>query len=95
MMYRSGWGLKDANQNRILALDISREGFDWALSNSCVSHPDPSMTPEAWEERKAASPVRIQWDPERDLLLEPQDQRAIQIGLGGASVPLYVENWTT
>src|SRR5450830_1440408 len=29
MMYRAGWGLKDAGQSRILAIDISREGFEW------------------------------------------------------------------
>jgi len=37
MMYRSGWGKKDANQNRILALDISIEGFEWALENSILA----------------------------------------------------------
>ena len=36
MMYRSGWGMKDPNQNRILALDIKREGFEWALKHSVL-----------------------------------------------------------
>ncbi|MCL1852794.1 MAG: DUF4291 family protein [Peptococcaceae bacterium] len=31
MMYRSGWGHKDAGQKRILAIDITRDGFEWAL----------------------------------------------------------------
>ncbi|WP_267877653.1 DUF4291 family protein [Massilia frigida] len=38
MMYRAGWGFKDAGQQRILAIDISREGFEWALANGCLSH---------------------------------------------------------
>lgn len=38
MMYRSGWAQKDANQKRILAIDIKREGFEWALMNGCLSH---------------------------------------------------------
>ena len=32
MMYRAGWGFKDAGQKRILAIDIGREGFEWALT---------------------------------------------------------------
>ena len=38
MMYRAGWGLKDEGQKRILAIDITREGFEWALAHSCPSH---------------------------------------------------------
>ena len=56
MMYRSGWGLKDAGQNRILAIDISHEGFAWALANSCPSHPEPGQGKEEWERIKNASP---------------------------------------
>ncbi|MDR5777799.1 MULTISPECIES: DUF4291 domain-containing protein [unclassified Caballeronia] len=93
MMYRSGWGLKDAGQARILAIDISREGFEWALAHSCPSHPDESMTQDTWQSLKANSPVRIQWDPERDLLLQPQSRRAIQIGLSKLAVDLYVKEW--
>lgn len=93
MMYRAGWGLKDEGQKRILAIDITREGFEWALAHSCLSHRDPTMNEEEWSRLKANSPVRIQWDPERDLLLQPLPHRAIQIGLSGEAVKLYVEQW--
>jgi hypothetical protein len=93
MMYRAGWGHKDPGQRRILAIDISREGFDWALAHGCPSHPGSSMSAEDWAKLKAASPVRIQWDPERDLHLQPLQYRAIQIGVGGRAVSLYVEQW--
>lgn len=93
MMYRSGWGLKDAGQARILAIDISREGFEWALAHSCPSHPDESMSQEEWQRVKENAPVRIQWDRERDLLLQPQAHRAIQIGLSKQAVELYVREW--
>lgn len=33
MMYRSGWGQKE-NQERVLAVRISREGFDTILSQA-------------------------------------------------------------
>jgi hypothetical protein len=93
MMYRADWGNKDENQKRILAIDIIREGFEWALAHSCPSHPDPGMNHEDWEQLKNSSPVRIQWDPERDLLLQPQPHRAIQIGLSKEAVKLYVNQW--
>ncbi len=39
------------------------------------------------------SPVRVQWDPERSLALEPLPWRAIQVGLSGDAVNRYVEEW--
>lgn len=93
MAYRAGWGFKDANQNRILALDISREGFDWALDHACLSHPPEGMPAVEWEAAKAAHPVRIQWDPERDLHHNPLPHRAIQIGIRDEAVERYVNDW--
>lgn len=93
MMYRAGWGYKDEGQKRILAIDITHEGFAWALANSCSSRPDPDENQEAWEALKRRSPVRIQWDPERDLLLRPLDHRAIQIGISGEAVRRYTTEW--
>lgn len=93
MMYRAGWGYKDAGQARILAMDITREGFEWALEHSCGSHAEPSMSKEQWAQVKRDSPVRIQWDPERNLLLHPLEYRSIQIGLGEEAVDRYVNQW--
>ncbi|RKP43274.1 DUF4291 domain-containing protein [Trinickia fusca] len=93
MMYRSGWALKDAGQARILAIDILHQGFQWALAHSCPSHPGESMSQKEWQHAKESAPVRIQWDPERDLLLQPQTHRAIQIGLSKQAVDLYVREW--
>jgi hypothetical protein len=93
MMYRAGWGKKDEGQKRILAIDISREGFEWALAHACLSHADESMSQAQWQQHKDKSPVRIQWDPERDLQLNAQKHRAIQIGLGKEAVQLYVNEW--
>lgn len=92
-MYRSGWGLKDRNQSRILAIDVSRKGFEWAINHSCLSHRESSMSDDDWKKLKSKSPVRIQWDPERDLLLQPLPHRAIQIGLSMEAVELYTSQW--
>jgi len=94
MMYRAGWGQKDAGQKRILAIDISRTGFEWALEHSLLSHQANNYThKEAWLKIKKATPVRIQWDPERDLHLQALNHRAIQIGLTNEAVGLYVNEW--
>ncbi|OEY99050.1 MULTISPECIES: DUF4291 domain-containing protein [Stenotrophomonas] len=93
MMYRAGWGYKDEGQARILAIDIAREGFEWALAHSCASHPEPGMGEQEWDALKKRSPVRVQWDPERDLHHRPLEHRAIQVGLSGEAVRLYAGDW--
>jgi hypothetical protein len=95
MMYRAGWATKPG-QERVLAIDLSREGFDWALGHSCVSHFEASLhgTPEGWRAMLEESPIRIQWDPERTVALEMLPWRTIQIGIGGDAVDAYVDQWT-
>jgi len=95
MMYRAGYGFKDDGQKHILALDITHEGFKWALEHSCGSHRPDGMSKDEWTKHKADHPVRIQWDPERDLTHTPLNHRSIQIGLSGEAVTHYVNNWIT
>ena len=94
MMYRSGWATKE-NQEHVLAIRIKREGFEWALDNACLSHYDSRKhaSHEDWKEKLQASPVRIQWDPEKDILLQPLPYRSIQIGLSGIAVEKYTTDW--
>lgn len=94
MMYRSGWATKE-NQESILAIKIKRSGFEWALQNSCLSHFDSTIHSSCgtWKETLKNSPVRIQWDPEKNLFLQPLDYRSIQIGLSGIAVEKYVTDW--
>jgi len=94
MMYRSGWGAKPG-QERVLAVRISRQGFEWALAHACLSHHDRDhhASAEEWKAQLAASPVRIQWDPERSTALGALPHRAIQIGLSGEAVDRYVNEW--
>ena len=96
MMYRCGWATKPG-QERVLAVDITREGFEWALSHSCLSHYEPNTyaTEEEWSALKTESPVRIHWDPERSAALDRLGWRSIQIGVGGDAVPRYASEWVT
>ena len=95
MMHRSGFAAKP-DQERILAIDILREGFDWALENAVLSSYQPSLhaTYDDWKAALQTSPVRLQWDPERDWRLEVVPQtRSLQLGLSGAAVAKYVDEW--
>jgi hypothetical protein len=95
MMYRSGYATKEG-QEIVLGIDITREGFEWALKNAVLSKFTPSVhgSPEQWQNLLATKPVRIQWDPERDWRLQPiAGLRAIQIGLSNEAVERYVNQW--
>jgi Domain of unknown function (DUF4291) len=81
MMYRCGWATK-AGQERVLAIEITRAGFEWALAHACLSHFDPAHHRDrgAWSQHLKASPVRVQWDPERSLRLAALPYRSLQVG---------------
>ncbi|MEU4691717.1 DUF4291 domain-containing protein [Actinoplanes sp. NPDC023714] len=96
MMYRSGWATKPG-QERVLAITITREGFEWALSQAALSSYNSRFhnSREAWRSHLKAAPTRVQWDPERDLDLRELPYRSLQLGLGPQAVPRYVSEWTT
>jgi hypothetical protein len=80
----------------VLAIDITRDGFEWALTNSCLSHFEIGTyeSLDIWAQRLSVSRVRIQWDPERDELHRPLTHRSIQIGLTGEAARRYIDEWT-
>lgn len=94
MMYRSGWATKEG-QEHVLAIKITRGGWEWALMSSCLSHfvKEFHGTNENWRSTLQNSPVRIQWDPEKDIFLNNLNYRSIQVGLTGVAVERYVNEW--
>lgn len=94
MMYRSAWATSPG-QERVLAVRITREGFEEALSRACLSSHGPAAGVDhaTWRRELRASPVRVQWDPERGPRLERLEHRSIQVGLGPEVVPDYVDRW--
>jgi hypothetical protein len=95
MMYRSGWATKEG-QEHVLAIRLRRPGFDTAVAGACLSHYSPHVhaSHEAWSRQLRTSPVRVQWDPERSLQLQPLEHRSLQLGLSGDAVHRYVDDWT-
>ncbi|MFI5754597.1 DUF4291 domain-containing protein [Streptomyces sp. NPDC051569] len=95
MMYRCGWGAKEG-QESVLAVEISREGFDQALRHACPAQYDRALYPDqaAWKRELKRAPARVQWDPERDLRLRPLPYRSLQLGLRGEAARRYADEWT-
>lgn len=82
MMYRSGWAEKDSNQKRILAIEMSFEGFKELLTDGILTSYDKSFGDEqTWREQLNNSNVRIQWDPDHDYKGDKLNRRAVQIGI--------------
>jgi hypothetical protein len=95
LMERSGWGTK-SNQERILAVRITRVGWDQALSLGVLTAFDPAIhrSADVWREQFAQAVVHVQWDPERSIHGKKLEHRSIQVGLSRSIVEEYVSNWT-
>ncbi|MFE7933974.1 DUF4291 domain-containing protein [Streptomyces sp. NPDC057456] len=94
MMYRCGWATKEG-QETVLAVEITREGFEWALRHACLSHYVPELHADqaSWKRQLKRTPARVQWDPERDLRLRPLPYRSLQLGLTGEATVRYADEW--
>ena len=94
MMYRAGWAEKEG-QERVLAINITKEGFLTILKNSVLSHYDRKVYEKAeeWEQDKRNFSGRCQWDPERNIFGSPLEFRAIQLGLKDEMVESYIKKW--
>ena len=94
MMYRAGWATKP-NQERILAITMSQDGFRTILAQAVHSSYQSHLydSREAWKAQLAASDVRLQWDPDHDPHGVKQERRAIQLGLKGNTLKRFSEEW--
>lgn len=95
MLYRAGWGFKDKNQKRILAIEILKDGFIEILKNATLSNFNQTIntTHDQWKSDLKQKPIRIQWDPERDYELNKTNKRTIQIGLKQPYVSPFISQW--
>jgi Domain of unknown function (DUF4291) len=77
--------------NGRFAASYSRDRMTWIKPSFLFDrrvHADHA----AWK-ASLLEPVRIQWDPERDLHHNALDHRAIQIGLSGEALRRYCDEW--
>jgi hypothetical protein len=94
MMERSNWGLK-SGQERVLAVRITRKGWEQALAWGVLTHHEGRVyrTYEDWKKRIDSALVHIQWDPERSVRGAHLPQRAIQVGISRHVIKTFVEEW--
>lgn len=94
MMYRSGWAQK-RDQERVLAVRMTRAGFDAIVAAAVVSAFDAKLyaSVDAWQQAGERSDVRCQWDPDHDPRGRPLERRAIQLGLRGETLRRYATEW--
>ncbi|MBA8956974.1 DUF4291 domain-containing protein [Actinomadura namibiensis] len=95
LMARSDWARKPG-QERVLAVRITRAGWEEALSLAVPTHPDRRVFRDSgeWRRRFAESVVHVQWDPERTLRGAKLEDRSIQIGLSRHVIDRYADEWT-
>lgn len=82
LMERSNWAQK-SGQERILAVRITRKGWEEALSKAVLTSFESGVhrSIDLWREQFDKSTVHIQWDPERSVHGKKLNHRSIQVGL--------------
>ncbi len=95
MMERSNWGTK-AGQEYILAVRITRAGWEEALSQAVLTSPERGVYRDAddWRSRQKQALVNVQWDPERTIHGASLPYGSIQVGLSRHIIEKYVNEWT-
>lgn len=93
MMERCGYATK-SGQTRVLAVRITRTGWEQALAAAVLTHPAPGQGAEQWRQQLEQSPARVQWDPERSLRGAKLNHRSIQVGIGRQLNEQYANHWT-
>lgn len=84
LMHRSNWARK-AGQERVLAVRMTREGWEEALSQAVLTTADPSAVVRA--------AVHVQWDPERSPRGAALNHYSIQVGIGRHLTRTFADDW--
>ncbi|WP_017545244.1 DUF4291 domain-containing protein [Nocardiopsis prasina] len=84
LMHRSNWARKPG-QERVLAVRITREGWEEALAAAALTTSAPDVV--------AGAAVHVQWDPERSLRGAALNHYSIQVGVGRGLITSFAEEW--
>ncbi|WP_042422943.1 DUF4291 domain-containing protein [Streptacidiphilus anmyonensis] len=84
LMHRSNWARKPG-QERVLAVRITRQGWEEALSQAVLTTGDPAAV--------ARAPVHVQWDPERSARGAALNHYSIQVGVGRGLIRTFTDDW--
>jgi hypothetical protein len=94
LMHRSHFATKKG-QTRVLAVRVTRAGFDRALSIAVSTDPTARMYPsyDAWRAAFDAAPVHVQWDTERSITGDALGHYSIQVGVSRRVIHEFVDDW--
>lgn len=94
LMERSNWAQKPG-QECILALRITRTGWEQALREGVLTSPEKRVYPDGqtWQRLFEQAKVHIQWDPERSLRGQKLDYSSIQVGISRFLIEEFVTDW--
>ncbi|MGW6704565.1 DUF4291 domain-containing protein [Streptomyces sp. NPDC054956] len=84
LMHRSNWARKPG-QERVLAVRITREGWEEALSQAVLTTADPAAV--------ARAAVHVQWDPERSPRGTALNHYSIQVGISRHLIRTFTDDW--
>ncbi|MER5202619.1 DUF4291 domain-containing protein [Streptomyces sp. NPDC002825] len=84
LMHRSNWARKPG-QERILAVRLTREGWEEALSRAVLTTADPAAV--------ARAAVHVQWDPERSVRGAALNHYSIQVGISRHLIRTFNDDW--
>lgn len=94
LMHRSNWGRK-SNQEYILAVHITRQGWEEALKMGVLTSYEASVHKNAmdWQHQFDNALVHVQWDPERSIKGADLQTDSIQVGLSRHVIRRFVDEW--
>lgn len=84
LMHRSNWARKPG-QECVLAVRMTRQGWEEALSKAVLTTADP--------EAVAKATVHVQWDPERSPRGAALNHYSIQVGIGRRLIRTFTDDW--
>jgi hypothetical protein len=96
LMTRSHWATR-SGQERILAVRITREGWQRALTLAVPTDPTCGGygSDMAWREAFESAKVHVQWDTERSLQGAGLGHYSIQVGISRHLIREFANDWIT
>lgn len=94
LMHRSHWATSKG-QTRVLAVRVTRAGFDRALSLAVSTDPTARAfrTYDEWRAAFESALVHVQWDTERALSGAALGHYSVQVGLSRNVTREFVDDW--
>ena len=93
MMHYSGWANKP-NQENVLAIKITKEGFEEILKHAVLSKFYENLPLlDIFRKNKAPEKIQWRWETYHDLRGDKTERKAVKIGLSGNMLQRFNNEW--